>query len=333
MFRRRLQHGQIALGHHAAITDKDDTPKAKTPGQVLDDFLDRRAVTRVARPHVMCDRPTRHHHHAHHHLHVPRLAVATVTVLGQRRRTMAFKIRTGQVVHHQVRVELEQRPQPLIERHFHGVLVQPQMIQRAIPTLQLPQVDLDAALLLPTGYVPATMPVAHVIGLQPRGQTVLAGRPHQAVGDQHQDAADPVVGGVFARPQLGPTPTSIEPLPEAQLVEEVARDEHRSPGTGVEDFDGSLGAELLGQGLRPFLAGEKAIEQRQDGFEGVASPEVGDDLLLDLAVLAHRADDADILVDGAVGGRNFDGADEHDVIINKSTGPSTGYSMKCGQNS
>ena len=52
------------------------------------------------------------------------------------------------------------------------------------------------------------------------------------------------------------------------------------------------------------------MEPRQDGFEGLAPPEVGDDLLLDLPVFPHGADDADLLVDGAIGEGDFDRSDE-----------------------
>src|SRR5260370_11470271 len=88
-----------------------------------------------------------------------------------------------------------------------------------------------------------------------------------------------------------------------------------APSAGVEDFDRPFASELLGQSLRILFALEKAIEQREDGFQGIASAEVGDDLLLDFAMLAHRTDDTDVLEDVAVGRRDFDGSDEHDAII------------------
>src|SRR5262249_25367504 len=99
------------------------------------------------------------------------------------------------------------------------------------------------------------------------------------------------------------------------LAKEVTGDQHRSPGAGVKDFDRPLLSELCSQWLWMFITLEKAVEQGQDGFQGIASSEVGDDLLLDFVVFAHGADDADVLVDGAIGRRDFDGADEHNAII------------------
>jgi len=52
---------------------------------------------------------------------------------------------------------------------------------------------------------------------------------------------------------------------------------------------------------------------REHRGERVFPSKVGDSPLLDLAILAVGFDDADILVDGAVGGRNFYGADKHAV--------------------
>src|SRR5713101_1670797 len=201
------------------------------------------------------------------------------------------------------------------------------MVQGAVPALQLRQVDLHAPVLFPTRQVAAASAVADIIGLQPLGQGMLARRTHESVGDQHQDATDPIVIRIFARQQLRPTLTGIEQWPQTQLAKEVTRDQHWPPGAGVEDFDGPFASEFLGQLLRLLLAFEKANELGQDGFQGIASAEVGDDLLLDLSVLPHRTDDADILVDGAVGGGNFDGSNEHNVIITISVKLSTVYSM------
>jgi hypothetical protein len=62
-------------------------------------------------------------------------------------------------------------------------------------------------------------------------------------------------------------------------------------------------------------AEQDALELRKHQGEQIFAAEVGDDALLDLAVLAVGLDDAYVLVDGAVGGRDFDGADEHEVSI------------------
>ena len=130
---------------------------------------------------------------------------------------------------------------------------------------------------------------------------MFAAGPRQAVGDQHQHPADPIVVRVFFRQQLGPPPTGIEQFPEAQLVEEMPGHEHRPPAAGVEHFDRTVLCELPSQLCLIVVAFKKAIEHRQDSFERITSSEVGDDLLLDLSVFAHGADDANILMHGAVG--------------------------------
>ena len=257
----------------------------------------------------MGDRPTGDHHHTHHHLHLAWLAVTAVPVLGQRR-SRAFEVRARQVIEHPLRIEIEQHPQPFVQRHFNRLFVQQQMIQRAIPALQLRQVDLHAATWLPARHIAAAVAVAAVIRIEPIGQGVFARRPRQAVGDQHPHTTHPIVVRVLFGPQLGPPPARIEPVPKRQLIEEVARHEHRPPRAGVKHFDRTSLPELPSRFCLIDVPLEKPIEHRQDGFERLASPEVGDDLLLDFSVFPYGTDDADILVDGAVGGGNFDGSDE-----------------------
>lgn len=89
--------------------------------------------------------------------------------------------------------------------------------------------------------------------------------------------------------------------------------EHRSPGAGVDNFQRPFLLELLGQLVGIVVDLEKAIEQRQDGLERIATTEVGNDLLFDLTVLSHRADDADIFVDRATRAPDLNGSDKHDA--------------------
>src|SRR5208282_4626998 len=85
-------------------------------------------------------------------------------------------------------------------------------------------------------------------------------------------------------------------LPQAQLREEVSDHEHRSPSARIKDFDRSLFGQLLGDLFLLVVAPKKALQQRQDGFQGVTSSQIGNDLLLDASLLAHRGDNADIFV-------------------------------------
>ena len=73
----------VLIGDHAPIADEDEPAELEAFAQVADDFLNGGMVDAVARPDVMGDRPARDHHHADDHLHVLRLAVAAVAVLGE----------------------------------------------------------------------------------------------------------------------------------------------------------------------------------------------------------------------------------------------------------
>jgi hypothetical protein len=67
---------------------------------------------------MMGDRPARDHHHADDHLHVLRLAVAAVAVLGELVRARALEVGAGDVVEHQVGLEAEEVAETVVERHF-----------------------------------------------------------------------------------------------------------------------------------------------------------------------------------------------------------------------
>ena len=60
------------------------------------------------------------------------------------------------------------------------------------------------------------------------------------------------------------------------------------------------------------VAGEESLEFGQEVDKEVFAAEVGDDALLDLAAVAVGFDDADIFVDGAAGGADFDGSRVHE---------------------
>ena len=100
----------------------------------------------------------------------------------------------------------------------------------------------------------------------------------------------------------------VEDLPEAQLVEHGADDEDRPPVGGVADL-GVRGIGFLAGGL----AGEKSSELGEDLDEEILASEVGDNALFDLAILAVGFDDADVFVDGAAGGADFDGSGVHAI--------------------
>src|SRR5262249_10268760 len=122
----------------------------------------------------------------------------------------------------------------------------------------------------------------------------------EAVGDQDE-------GPVGEGDALGLAEVLVEDVPEVELVEQGPNDEDRPPGGSIPDLgDGRIAGVAVG------LAGEEAAELREDLDEEVLAAEVSDDALADLAVFAGGFDDADVFVDGAAGGADFDSPGIHD---------------------
>lgn len=67
---------------HAAIAHEHHPLESKTGFEILQHVLHRARVFPVAGKDMMRDRPTRDHHHADQNLHVLRLAVAAIAMLG-----------------------------------------------------------------------------------------------------------------------------------------------------------------------------------------------------------------------------------------------------------
>src|SRR4051812_19806223 len=184
----------------------------------------------------------------------------------------------------------------MVERHFDLVLGPEELIEGAVPGVELAGMDADAAVLVPVGDEASALAVADEVGLEPAGQAVLTGRCDEPVGDEHE-------GTVGERDASGPAEVSIEDVPEAELIEQGPHDEDRPPvGCFAE----------LGVGGIMSLAGEEPSELGEHLEEEVLSSEIGDDALLDLTAVAVSLDDADVFVDGAALGANFDGSRVHE---------------------
>ena len=160
--------------------------------------------------------------------------------------------------------------------------------------------DADPPALVPVGDEASALAIADEVGLEPAGEPVLTGRGDEPVGDEHE-------GAVGERDAFGLPEVLVEDVPEARLVEQGADDEDRPPGRGIDD----LGIGGIG-GLGAGLAGEEPPELGEDLDEEVLASEIGDDALLDLAAFAVGFDDADVFVDGAAGGADFDGSRVHE---------------------
>jgi len=303
-----LKRRQVLLAHHAAIAHEHHATKVETLHQVGNHGLHRRRIDRVAFPNVMGDRPARDHHQADDHLHVLRLAVAAVAVPSKILGPRSFEVSAGDVVEHQFGLQTEEIAKPAVQRDFQLALGGDQPVERAIPGLQLAEIDLNAISLMPVRHEASSESIADEVVVEPAGQAVLAGGSDQAIGDEHEE---PIgirnASGVVAFAWLAEK--RVQDWDQAELLEERTDDQDGPPGPGLEDVDIRLLAGNDG------IAAEHANEIGEELLEQVFASEVSDDALLDLAVLSEGFDDADVLVDGAVGEGDFDGADEHGVSI------------------
>ena len=287
---------EILIGDHAPIADEDDPTELEALAQVADDFLNRGMIDAVALPDMMSDRPARDHHHADDHLHILRLAVAAVAVLGEIVWAGPLEVSTGDVVEDQVGLEAEEVAETVVERHFDRVFGRMELVEGSVPGVELAGMDADPSALVPVGDEAPALAIADEVGLEPAGEPVLTGRRDQPVGDEHE-------GAVGERNILGPPEVLVEDVPEAQLIEQGPDDEDRSPVWGF----GELGIIAI-----RTLPAQEAPELGEQLDEEILSSQIGDDALLDLTALAVGLDDTDVFVDGAAGGADFDGSRVHE---------------------
>jgi hypothetical protein len=287
----------------------------RTAAAVADDFLDGGMIDAVARPDVMGDRPAGDHHHADDHLHVLRLAIAAVAVLGEVVRAGALEIRAGQIVEDQVGFETEEIAEAVVQGHFDAIFSRVELVEGAVPGVELARMDADPSALVPVGNEATAPAVADEVGLEPAGEPMLAGRRDEPVGDEDE-------GAVGEGDALGVAEVLVEDRPEAQLIEQGPDDEDRPPGGGVDH----LGVGGIA-GLTIGVAVEEPPELGEQLDEEILTSEVGDNALLDLATVAIGFDNADVFVDGAVLGADFDGSWIHDWLPASLTGDGPG--MHC----
>src|SRR5271166_5832999 len=93
-------------------------------------------------------------------------------MLGEILRTRALEVGTGDVVEHQVGLEAEEVAEAVVERHFDLVLGRVELIEGAVPGVELAGMDVDPPALVPVGDEASALAVADEVGLEP-------GPPHQ----------------------------------------------------------------------------------------------------------------------------------------------------------
>jgi hypothetical protein len=213
----------------------------------------------------------------------------------------ALEVGAGDVVEDQFGLETEEVAKAVIEGHFDPVLGGAELIERAIPGVQLPGMDADPSAGVPMGDEAPALAIADEVGLEPAGEPVFAGRSDESIGDKDE-------GTVGEGDAFGFAEGVIEDRPEAELIEEGAEREDGSPGRGIDDLRiGRRGLLLAG------VPAEQSLEPGEDLDEEIFAAEIGDDALLDLSAFAVGFDDADIFVENAAGGADFDGPQVHVV--------------------
>jgi len=187
------------------------------------------------------------------------------------------------------------------QRDFNAFFGRVELVEGAVPSVELPGVDADPAALVPVGNEASALAIADEVGLEPAGQAVLAGRGDEPVGNEHE-------GAVGERYAFGMAEVLVEDGPESELVEDGADGKDGSPSRGIDDLGIGWGV-IFGTVGGP----EESLEFGEDVDEEIFTAEVGDDALFDLAAFTVGFDDADVFIDSAAGGADFHSSGVHAV--------------------
>src|SRR5262249_22255580 len=141
----------------------------------------------------------------------------------------ALEVRAGDIVKDQIRLEAEEIPEPVVERLLDPLLGLGELIECAIPGLELAGMDPHPLALVPVRAEAAPQTIADEVRREPTGQSMFAGGTDQSIGDQHK-------GSIRKRYALGSAQTAVEDLPEAELLEQGLDSEDGSPRRGIDDL-------------------------------------------------------------------------------------------------
>src|ERR1700751_4723928 len=135
------QQIEVVARHHAAIADEHHTFEPEALLQIAQHLGHGHGIAPVAFKHVVSNRPAVDQDQPDQHLRVARLVVAAVAILAGAWRAGALEIGRGQIVEHHVDLEREQVAQGDKQRVFDLQLAFEQLIEGAIPALELPHLD------------------------------------------------------------------------------------------------------------------------------------------------------------------------------------------------
>jgi len=234
-------------------------------------------------------------------------------------RPLALEIGRGQIIEHHVDLEREQVAQRDKERVLDLDFALQQLIERAVPPLELAQRHPhprrpagDAlAIVAPFGEPSPAMAVADKVGLKPTRQPMLAARRGQPIDDQHQSAI--AQGRGVATGRCG---EPVERRFEAELAPQLARHQHRSPvprrdRANVLTPDGAIRNRLAMEQTHQLVEVEMRRQQ-------VPAAEIEHRAMPRLAVLPKRFDDPHIFVLDPFAAGGADHPQEHGPLQNLS---------------
>jgi hypothetical protein len=194
-----------------------------------------------------------------------------------------------------------------------------QLIERAVPLLQLTRLDPHSwrpadrtrTIVAPCGQPPAAVAIADEVGLQPPRQAMFATRRGEPVGDQHQSAIAQRCRVATAAPG-----ELVERRLQPELAPQLERHQHGSPipcphRTDIRTADAAIGERLAVQQACQ-------LAEIEMGGQQVLAAEIEDGAMTGLAVLAKGLDDPHLLVFDAFAAGGAHHPQEHGFLRNLS---------------
>jgi len=314
---------EVLARHHAAVADKDDAFEPEALLEIAQNIRDRFGIAPIALEHMMSDRPAVDQNQTNQHLRVSRLAIAAVAMGAHLGRSSALKIGRGQIVEHHVDLKRKQVAQPHKQRVLDLRLAREQLVERAIPLLQLSRrhaharcpAGLAFRVVAPCRDEAPTATITDKIALQPLRQRMLAGRRRQPIGHQHKSP----ITQPHRLAAIGPREL-VECRVEAEIAPHPARRQQRPPVPRSDRPD------ILVRDA--IVAGRIAMQQPAELAEievlrqHIPTTEIDDGAMPRLAVaVAIGFDHAHIFAFHALADRCSDYTQEHDRVAKSNDKP------------
>ena len=268
---------------------------------------------------MVSDRPAVDQNQTNQHLRIARLAVTAVSIGPDLRWPLALEIGRGQVVEHHVDLQREQVPQSEKKCVLDLRLALEQLIERAVPLLELTRLDphpwrpagLARKIVAPCGQPATAVAIADEVGLQPPRQAMFAARRGEPIGDQHQSA-------IAQRRRVATAGSGelVERRREPELVPHVAHHKHGSPIPRPDGMDILTSNATIGERLAVQQA--RQLDEVEMGGQQVLAAEIEDGAMTCLAVLAKGFDDTHVLVLDAFAAGGAHHPQEHGFLRNLS---------------